>query len=375
MIKINLNNREEKYFMKNKVKVLHIITGLPIGGAEKVLLDLSTHLNKDIITPFVIGLNNEVDLIEDFRKQNIWVKPLNMKKNPKGFFYAMKEINSIIKDKQIDIIHAHMFHPLVFAYTVKKANPNIKIVFTSHNENIGSHSRELFTHSLKKFRDVDIVFSKEMITNMYKDNSIVIPNGIDIDAFKQEVEKEEKFTFLSVGVLREQKNQPFLAECAKILKDRGYTNFQINIVGAGDASGDLSESIKASIKEHGVEEYVNMLGSRRDIPILLKKSHCFVMPSLFEGLPISILEAGAASLPIIATPVGAIPSVIDKNSGYLATLENFADVMEEVLREYDRATKKAEIFLKEIELNYSIDNMALSHEKIYTQLLENINIT
>ncbi len=370
MIKNNLNKNRKEYIMKNRIKILHIITGLPIGGAEKVLLDLSTHLNKDIITPFVIGLNDEIDLIEDFRKQNIWVKPLNMKKNPKGFFIAQKEINKIIKDKEIDIIHAHMFHPLVFAYTAKKINPQIKIVFTSHNENIGSYPRELFTHSLKKFRDMDIVFSKEMITNMYKDNSTVIPNGIDIDAFTKEVEKEKKFTFLSVGVLREQKNQPFLAECAKILKDNGHTNFQINIVGSGDASGDLSEDIKEAIRENGVEEYVNMLGARRDIPILLKQSHCFVMPSLFEGLPIALLEAGAASLPIIATPVGAVPSVIDKNSGYLATLENFANTMQEVLEDYNRATKKAEILFKEIELNYSIRSMALSHEKIYTQLVK-----
>ncbi len=356
--------------MKNKIKVLHIITGLPIGGAEKVLLDLSSHLNKETIIPFVIGLNDETDLMEDFRKQNIWVKPLNMKKTPKGFLNAREEINRIIKDKQIDIVHAHMFHPLVLAYTAKKTNPNIKIVFTSHNENIGSKSRELFTRSLKNFRDIDIVFSPDMITNMYKENSVVIPNGIDIDSFTKDVNKEKKFTFLSIGILREQKNQAFLAKCAKELKERGYKNFQINIVGAGDESGDLTKEIQNAIKENGVEEHVNMLGARRDIPILLKQSHCFVMPSLFEGLPISLLEAGAASLPIIATPVGAIPSVIDKNSGYLATLENFTDVMEEVLKGYDIALKKAEILLKEIELNYSIKSMALSHEKIYTQLAE-----
>lgn len=356
--------------MNNRIRVLHIITGLPIGGAEKVLLDLCTHLNPEIITPFVIGLNDEIDLMKDFLEQDIWVKPLNMKKNPKGFFNAKEEIDTIIKEQQIDIIHAHMFHPLVFAYTAKKRNPKIKIVFTSHNENIGSYSRELFTQSLKKFRDMDIVFSQEMITNMYKKNSTIIPNGIDIDAFKIETNKEEKFTFLSVGILREQKNQPFLVECAKILKNRGYTNFQINIVGAGDASGDLSKDIKDAIKEHDVSEYINMLGARRDIPMLLNTSHCFVMPSLFEGLPIAILEAGAASLPIISTPVGVIPSVINQESGYLTTLENFADTMEIVLNNYEEAKKRAKTLLKNIELNYSIKSMTLSHEKIYTQLIE-----
>ena len=351
-----------------KIRVLQLITGLPIGGAEKVLLDLCINLDKSRVEPFVIGLNNEDDFKKDFELEGVFVEILNMKKTPKSLIEVYKKLARFVKVYEIDIIHAHMFHPLVFAYMMKIKNPKLKIVFTSHNEDIGGKFRELFTSVFKNFRDVDIVFSKNMITDMYKKDTAVVVNGVDVAAFADTMEKKPLFTFLSVGVLRPQKNQPFLASCAKYLKDKGY-DFQINIVGAGDASGDTSEKIKEEIQQYGVEDKINMLGARRDIPQLLQTAHCFVLPSHFEGLPIVLLEAGAARLPIISTPVGAIPSLINTNLGYLEDLDHFAEKMEYILTHYEEAQSKAENFYKKIDAKFSIQSMARSHEKIYQKLV------
>ncbi len=351
------------------IKVLHIITGLPIGGAEKVLLDLCTNLNKDTVKNHVIALNDEADFSEDFKKNGIAVTNLNMKKNPKSFLNTTKYINNYIKEKDIKILHLHMFHPLIFAFFSKLKYPKLKIVFTSHNVNIGGKIREIITSLFKPFRDIDIVFSKEMITNMYK-NAQVIPNGIDTSIYQQKIKKNEKFTFISIGVLREQKNQLFLPSCAAYLRDNDIENFEIAIVGGADASGDMREEINQEIKKYKVHDYINMMGSRRDIPKLLQKSHCFVMPSHFEGLPIALLEAGATPLVVISTPVGAIPSVVDEKNGYLTTLEDFPKTMLDVIQNYDTAQTKAILLQKTIEKNFSIKTMAHSHERIYKTLLD-----
>jgi len=353
-----------------KIKILQLITGLPIGGAEKVLLDLCTHLDQNKMDIFVIGLNNEDHLKNDFEMKGISTKILHMKKTLKSFIKTYHILTLFIQKHEIDIIHAHMFHPLVFAYLLKIKRHNLKIVFTSHSENIGGKFRNFFTYLLKDFRDIDIIFSKEMLNRIYKKDAIIIANGINISSFKTTLKKNPVFTFLSIGILRPGKNQAFLASCAKYLKDKGYV-FQIEIVGSGDESGDTSEEIKNEINKYSVEDKVKMLGSRRDIPQLLQAAHCFVLPSHFEGLPITLLEAGAAGLPILSTPVGAIPSILTEDMGYVATQNCFAEEMEYILTHYEEAQSKAKSFYKKINNEFSIQNMAKSHEKIYQALVLN----
>ncbi len=353
-----------------KINVLHIITGLSIGGAEKVLLDLCTNLDKDKITNHAIGLNDEKTLTEDFIQNKIPIKALNMKKSVVSFLKTTQFLYKYTKKHNIQILHTHMFHPLIFAFILKIARPKLKIVFTSHNVNIGSKLREAITYLLKPFRDTDIVFSKDMITRIYVKNTKVIPNGIDTSLYKKKIEKTDKYVFISVGVLREQKNQLFLPSCARYLKDNGVKNFEIQIVGGANASGDMREEIKAEIKKYGVEDEVKMLGPRRDIQQLLQKADCFVMPSHFEGLPIALLEAGASSLVVNSTPVGAIPSVINKETGYLSDLDNFAKTMEEIINNPKEAQRRADNLHKIVVDQFSIKSMAKAHEDLYLSIIE-----
>ncbi len=287
-----------------------------------------------------------------------------MGKDPKSFFKALKELDSIVKKYDIKIIHAHMQHPLLMAYMLKLKHPKLKIVHTSHNENLGSKFWELFTGKLKSFRDADVIFSKEMRSKFYLEDAYVIPNGISIDKYSVNAKKEEKFTYLSIGILREQKNQKFLIKNAKELQKRGV-DFQIWIVG----NGPLEDELKTLIKDEGVEDLVKMLGLRDDIPRLLNQAHALVMPSFFEGLPITILEAGAAKLPIIATDVGVIKSVTGDDA-YICDLDTFIDKMETVYKNYNDALKKADNLYQRIVAKYSIESMAREHEKIYEKLCD-----
>ena len=94
-----------------------------------------------------------------------------------------------------------MVHALIFASLLKVFNPSIKIVYTSHNINVGSKLREFIIWSLKIFRDIDIVFSKDILKYFYKKQYRVIPNGIKISKYNLNSKKNQKFTFISIGRL------------------------------------------------------------------------------------------------------------------------------------------------------------------------------
>ncbi len=347
-----------------KCKVLHIITSLAVAGAEKVLLDLCIHSNKDRFEYFVAGLNDWDYLLPEFQKHTAMSVSLGMKKDPASFFKAYKALDRIIREQGIQIIHAHMQHPLLFAQLLKLKHPHIKIVHTSHNENLGSKFWELFTGKLRRFRDADVIFSEGMRSEFYLDNAYVIPNGISISKYQVDTPKADKFVFLSIGILREQKNQEFLIKHAKQLAQDGM-EFEIWIVG----NGPLEHKLKTLIQEEGVEDLVKMLGLRDDIPTLLNQTHALVMPSHFEGLPITILEAGAAKLPIIATDVGAIKSVTGENA-MICQIDEFVDKMKEVYHHYDEAIARAQKLHEKIVENYSIESIAKSHEEIYQSLCD-----
>ncbi len=350
-----------------KTNILFLTTSFVIGGAEKVILDLMLNLDKQKFDVSIIALAKNTDMLEEYVNSGIKTRKLDMGKNISDFIDAFKTLSHYIVENNIDILHAHLVHTLPFQALLKIRHPKLKVVYTSHNVDVGGKHRDLMTWLIKPFRNADIVFSKDMINKLYKKNTAVIINGVNIDKFKSDLPKNTPFTFLSVGSIRDQKNQIFLIECAKKLKEKGY-DFVIDIVGGGKENQPLIDEITQSIIDNEVSDCVRMLGSRNDIPELLKTAHCMVLPSHYEGLPIVLLEAGAAKLPIVSTPVGAIPTLIDDTNGYLTTLDTFCDVMGEVYNNYPEALQKAQQLAQKIEDHYSIKSMAKAHGELYLSL-------
>jgi glycosyltransferase involved in cell wall biosynthesis len=199
-----------------------------------------------------------------------------------------------------------------------------------------------------------------------KDRYVVIPNGIRVDDFDINIDKYKKFTFIAVGNIKEAKNYPFLINCANELKNK--FDFQLFIVGEGRDR----ERLQKQVQDLGLEDIVYLKGSQSDISGLLNSFHCLVIPSLWEGMPLAILEAGASKLPVISTPVGAIPSLIDEDNGYMIELDGFCAMMEYVYEHYDEATQKAKKLQTKIIEEYSIESVAKKHEKLYEQLAQGI---
>lgn len=307
----------------------------------------------------MISFSNELGLLDDYIYHQIKVIPLKKDNSLKSFFEIFAFSNSFVRSENIDIIHAHMFHAMLIAAMLKIRNLKIKVVFTSHNVNLGSRLREFLIFLLKPLRNIDILFSHNMKRYFHKSHNTVIQNAVNAKEFKGQSNKFEKFTFLAVGHLREAKNYPFLLKCAKELKK----SFDFQILIAGE--GKLKEELQEIIQTEQLEKNVFLLGNVENISKLLHQSHCLVMPSLWEGMPIAVLEAGASKLPVVATPVGSIPSVLNDDNAYLATLDEFADRMAGVYHNYLDAQKKAERFYDQVIKEHTIEKMANKLEDLY----------
>lgn len=345
-----------------KLKVMHIITGLNPGGAERVVYDLCKHLDQERFDNLVVVMSQKDILVPVFLDSSIQTIPLKMKRNPVSFFRGLQKIQKVIRSERVHLIHAHMYHAMVAGVCLKKMNPGLPLVFTPHNVKMGTFLRDLTSFLLRPFRDIDVLFAPYHKKYFLKDSYRVIPNGI---AFKEPVvvPKFEKFTFLMVGRLEPVKNH--LAVLPIVRKLKSTYSFQILIAG----TGELEHRIEEKIRELELEDVVQLLGFRTDIQELCSRSHVMLLPSLWEGFPIVLLEAGLSRLPVISRPVGSIPELIDPKTGYLCEINGFEDQMIHVMNNYSEAKNKGEALYNKIKDRFNMQKIASMHEEMYNNLL------
>jgi glycosyltransferase involved in cell wall biosynthesis len=158
---------------------------------------------------------------------------------------------------------------------------------------------------------------------------ITIHNGIDVSEFEQKYDKHSilkeyqldsnKKVISVVANLREPKGHVYLIEAVKLLRDQGIKNFIVLFIG----DGVLRSKLEEMVKKKNLQDYIIFLGSRNDIPQLLSITNIFVLPSIWEGLPGSIIEAMACKLPVIATDVGGVSElVVNNKTGFVVEPRN-----------------------------------------------------
>jgi asparagine synthase (glutamine-hydrolysing) len=348
-----------------KINILFLTTGLGLGGAERVVLDICKNIDLNNYEVSVIGISSQNDLLKLFHNHKIHAYSLNYKKTFSKFFGSIIDISRHIRNHRIEIIHAHMFHTLIIASIIKLFNKRIKVIFTAHNSFHKMIVRRFILWLLKPFRNFDTIFSKNSINFFHKKLSFVIPNGIDIDSYSQVINKKSNkvFTFIVIGRLEYMKNHKFLLN--EISKLNDY-DFKLLVVG----SGILESELKSQTSNLSIEEKVEFLGARDDVAELLSKSDCLLLPSLWEAFPIVLLEAASSKIPIITTSVGSISSFISDENGYLVDLDDFRNAMIEVMRNTDKAKIKSERLFKKVKSNYQIKSIVREYEALYQKSVQ-----
>ncbi len=349
--------------------IVHINIGLGGGGAEHIILELAKKGNQDGVKTIVVSISNINLIAHKFIEQNIEIHYLNVS-SILSFVAGLKKLHSILNPLNNVVLHCHMVHGLIMGICYRLRYKKLPIIFTLHNILVEHLYRRYILFFTKSLREADINFSASS-NKWYLKPVHVIANGVDFAKFRMVEERfynkdKEKFIFLFLGRIEEQKNPLFLINIVSDLKNSGINNFVIHI--AGD--GLMRKELQHLIAKNGFEDFVKILGFQNDIAKMMRNSHCLILPSLWEGLPVSLIEASASELPIVTTSVGSIPDYFNKTNCYISELSEFYKAMTEIITNYNEAKIRAKKLYNDNKSVFDIDSVYQKHKKLYEKYVK-----
>ncbi|MDD5130586.1 MAG: glycosyltransferase family 4 protein [Candidatus Omnitrophica bacterium] len=378
----------------SKIKILYIITKLELGGAQKQLLSLIRGLNKQAYTVFLLTAKDGLLVEEALALDSLILhraKFLERKINPLKDLLALIEIFNFIRKNQIQIVHTHSSKAGVLG-RLAAALAGVKIIIhTVHGWSFHTHQffianrLYLFLEKICAFFTSKIIVVSNWDKNKGLDSSIgkkeqyvTIRYGIDYadfqkkessDAVRRSLEVDAKDQVVGMIACFKPQKSPlaFVRLAFAVKKDLPSVKFVL----AGD--GILFPEVLCLIKKLHLEGQVILTGWRRDIPEVLSCLDVFVLTSLWEGLPIVVLEAMASGVPVAATDTGGIREVvISGKTGYLSRAQDIDSLKNQVI-ELLKNNQKREEFIKSSRnlvsaKEFSTSTMVDMTEKLYCDL-------
>lgn len=291
------------------MKILFIITGLGMGGAEKVVCELADQLYlKGHHVSILYLTGNAVRL----PKSPIEIKKISLTKGPK-IFLTLKSILNLVNDLKPDVIHSHMFHANIVARLIKFFYRNIRVICSSHSSFEGGRARMNLYRMTENLCDVHTNVSKNAakkleLAGATKNKKIIsIYNGININHYRNinnnrfdllsglDIDPNKKI-IMTIGRIDVPKDYPNLLNAFKLVTEK-ISDVHLVIVG----DGPLRNKMIDLCKDLCISNQVSFIGIRQDIPQLLNACDLFVSSSAWEGFGLAILEAMICKKPIIST--------------------------------------------------------------------------
>ncbi|MFO7889392.1 MAG: glycosyltransferase [bacterium] len=370
---------------KKKIKVLQLVEGFNLGGAEKKLLELVQRMNPDCFQTVVCSLGlvgPSGTIANEFRQlRQYGVDVIEIPRKHRIDFSLILKLVTLVKNRRIDIIMTNLFYADIMGIIVGRLG-KVKAVFTWEAT---PSSEWLIPRRLLSYRalipwcDKIIAVSQATAEFLIKKRKInpdkikVIPYGVDLTKYNNKngyavrkelgLSKGDK-TIGTIGRLHQLKGHKYLIEAsAKIIKQ--YPQIKFIIIGEGEYRSRLENLVS----KHKLDKYYKFLGFRDDIPELLQAIDIFTLPSLTEGLPNVVLEAMASRKPIVATPVGGIKeAVIDGITGILVPPKDYEGLSKALcyfLENPDKAVEFGRKGRERVEELFSLQNQIKSFENIY----------
>lgn len=305
------------------IKVLIVAGSMNVGGIENQLMHLLRQADKDC---FQIDFTSTAehpfyqDEIEALGGRCIHIPPTDGGRHLLRYSCALY---LTIKNGEYDIVHSHeLFHSGIVLPIAKLAGVKHRFVH-AHTWTEGNGPNEKKTAVRRAYNFVmrrliranatsfiacsswagAYVFGEQVLRQK---NYHLVFNSVDTARFLARYGQRESGEYcedgwvnvIQVGRFSSEKNQLFTAEIAREFKRRGK---RIRVLCAGNMGGDYETAVKKKIEEYGLEQYMLLLGVRKDIDVLLRKSAALLLPSYFEGMPLVLIEAQTSGLPCVTS--------------------------------------------------------------------------
>ena len=375
--------------MKKK-KILYLITKANWGGAQKYVFDLASEMAErndyDVIVAYGEPFGELSDKLKTSEIRTIEIKGLSRDINLFGEFKVIKSVWKILKNEKPDVIHLNSPKIGGLGSLLGRLAGIEKILYTAHGWTF-NEDRPLWQRFLiQYFSWLTILFSHKTIVIAKQEYDQVIGwpfisdkklkliyNGIKPIYFLNRDQAQEFFggkilnDDLVVGTIAELHKNKGLKYAIDAFEDvvEKKDNLKFIIIGEGEERQDLEEEIL----EEGLSKKVSLVGKIEDAGQYLKAFDIFILPSIKEGFPFVLLEAGLAKLPVIASDVGGIPELIsDGENGILVEAkedDDIEDALKVLISDVGLREKYGEALYGKVKGEFSFEKMINKTEKLY----------
>lgn len=311
------------------MRILFLSTSMGMGGADSQLMAAAQELRSRGHEVMIVSLTPLGQMGLESRELGIPTQSLEMRRgfpDPRG----LVRLASLVRSYRPDVVHSHMVHANLLARALRLVVPVRALVSTIHNIYEGGALRMAAYRWTNALVDHMTAVSEAAAQRFVKDGIVpkeilrVIPNGVDLDrmatppagareSLRRELGVEDTFVWLAVGRFEIAKDYPNMLRAFARVRERAPSAVLL-LVG----KGSLQAETEALVARLGLGDAVRFLGVRNDVPAVMSAADGYVMSSAWEGMPMVLLEAAAAGLPIVATSVGGNHEVIlEEESGFL----------------------------------------------------------
>lgn len=353
-----------------KIRVVILVPSLVVGGAENMVAQLLKNIDKEKNDVLLIVMSSKNRTYINALIEGLGIKLIYMNKKDGFSLNAFISTFKILTKFKPQIIHTHL-SSWVYAFLWGLIY-GVNILHTIHSMPIRecTGAARILRKYLYKMNSIIPVAISDMIAkqtselyNLPAGFIETIYNPVDIQKFQdyKEYTNKQYITFVNVARFTAIKNQTLLVD-AFYRVQKELPNTLLVLVG----DGELRTQVEEKVRKLHLEEYVTFTGIISGVSDILAQSDIFVLPSDYEGLPLTILEAMAAGLPIIASSVGGIPDIV-KDNGILiepGNKEELVLAMIELAKSSEDRKKMSEIAKKEVK-KYDISKVTIKYEKLY----------
>jgi sugar transferase (PEP-CTERM/EpsH1 system associated) len=355
--------------------VVHLVLTLNIGGLEKVVYDLAHFADRENFPVRVLCLAEAGDLGPAFEQIGVPVESLGV--HGQGTLKAIAALARRLRALRPDVLHTHNAAPHIVGTLAGRWAGVPVVVHTRHGAHGYSGWKSQFANRLATFlthrmvavsaATAEVARSHDRISEMRLE---IIRNGVDLDLY------QPADGGLRTGCLRAihaarltspVKDQPTLLRAVRLVVNQ-VPEFHLTIVG----DGPDRPSLESLCDELCLRQHVAFLGHRHDMPELLRGADLFVLSSITEGLPMTLLEAMAAGLPIVSTDVGGISELVRVGqTGLLVppqSPEALAAAILELVRDPLRAADMGRAARRRVEDEFDVRRVVAAYEGLYQKL-------
>ena len=356
--------------MKNenqKNNILHISRTMNIGGAERIVYQLSSDLKDEFDSVHVASTGGlwESELASQGIQHH---KILDIdSKNPVTVLKLLFSIHQIIKQKGITIVHTHHRMAAFYIRLLKFVYPKLTHVYTAHN--VFKDKLPLYRFALKNAKSVAV---GEAVNNNLKEDvgitdSKVIYNGVILKETDNQVDDIVGYDGTKLGCiarLSEQKGLTYLIEAMSLLTVK---NIRLFIVG----DGELRNELENKVEELDLQDSVTFLGYRKDIVECINSFDFLVSSSLFEGLALNVIETFMNGKTMVATNIPGINEVVNAENGILVPVKDanaMAKAIEKMATDPRLREKLANQAKKDYENKFSYPLFLENYRALYREI-------